>query len=100
MPSRLPAGNKKRRQDEDDNYIDDKGKEDGDYGYDEEPVTKSRAFAAIFIRPSGKYRVQEVSRSQVLPRMQRLRSCIPRMELLATQQQAPTAVSPLKRLVE
>lgn len=75
-------------------------KEDGDYGYDGRPMTKSRAFAAIFIWPTGKYRVREVSRSQVLPRTQRLRSCIPRMELLATQQQAPTAVSPLKRLVE
>jgi hypothetical protein len=34
-----------------------RGKEDGDYGYDEEPVTKSRGFCCNFIWPTGKYGV-------------------------------------------
>jgi hypothetical protein len=36
-----------------------RSKEDGDYGYDEDPVTKSWGFCCDFIWPTGKYREQE-----------------------------------------
>ena len=57
MPSRLSAGARRGSRTTMTIILMIRGKGDSDYGYDEEPVTKSWGFCCNFIWPTGKYRV-------------------------------------------